>query len=310
MSSGIFVRTALVSKEVRIPMDRINSQSPFGRAFEFLLVAAGLAAITLPWGLLRAQQSAGAAATSKPAAAPAVAGPFQDVTSHDWAQSAITILSAEGVMGSTTPGRFSPQQAITRSQFASAATRLFNLGVPAHRVVFADLPAERAAEAVAPFMDFTQTNGAAAFRPNDTYDFQHAAATLVRILSARGAIRVLDTPDNTEALARVAGAESIDPELGGYLAAAERSGLLTNLKGVRPAAMLTRAQAAVLLEEVELSYHPLKLSCSSSNAAPATQVEVSPATNANPSLKDICEIRQAFSQGSVISLTGGTGDQL
>lgn len=295
-------------------MDRTHSQELFGRVSESLLVVTGLMALALPSCLLRAQQSAAAVVPSSPAPAPAVSGPFQDVTSQDWNQSAITILSAEGVMGAATPGHFNPQQLITRSEFASAAARLFNLAAPPHPVMFTDLPVDRAAnsdvQAVAPFMDFTQANGAASFRPNDAYDSQHAAATLVRILSARGAIRILGDAGNVEPLARVRGTESINPELRGYVAAAERSGMFAHLKSVQPAAMLTRAQAAVLLEEVELSYHPLKLACPSSTAAPATQIEVSPATNANPSLADICRIRRAFSQGSVVSLAGGSGDQL
>jgi len=79
--------------------------------------------------------------------------------------------------------------------------------------------------------------------------------------------------------------------------------------GLQPSAPLTRAEAAVLLQEVEYSFHPLVLGCPAPQREASPLVQLTPDVAAGPTRSDICKARMAFSQGSVVTLAGGSADR-
>lgn len=245
---------------------------------------------------------------------PVRANSFEDLKGYEWATSAVNILTAEGIIQGEAAGRFNPERPITRAEFAASLARLFNLIPPRRSILFSDVlassPAYADVEAVAPFMGFSRQQKASMFRPNDSYDRQNAAATLVRILAARGPVAMSGEGRDEKILGKMVDAEKVDRALRPHIAAAIRYGLLASLPGgLRPTSMLTRAEAAVLLQEVEYSFHPLVLDCPALQTATPSLLQLTEESVARPTRTDICRTRIAFSQGSVVTLASGSASQ-
>ncbi|SDD50428.1 Endo-1,4-beta-xylanase, GH35 family [Paenibacillus sp. UNCCL117] len=75
---------------------------------------------------------------------------FADVPDSHWAFSVIRALTARHILQGTTDTAFSPEQEITRGQFAALITRLYGLASPGKRPPFEDVPqSDSLADAIA-----------------------------------------------------------------------------------------------------------------------------------------------------------------
>lgn len=113
---------------------------------------------------------------------------FQDVPADAWYASAVRELSAAGLMNGTAPGRFSPDQTVTRGQIAAILHRL--AGSPSGGTAgFSDVsPTSYCARAVAWAAERGVVEGFAdgTFRPDQPVSRQQLAAILWRYADACG----------------------------------------------------------------------------------------------------------------------------
>jgi len=182
---------------------------------------------------------------------------FTDLAHYPWASAAINALAARGVVQGAAPGRFDPGAPVTRAQFAVMAQRLFQLPEPRQPVAFTDVRPggwdHGAVEAVAPYMGGSGPN---AFAPGDAAVRQDVAAAIVRILVARGSVRLLDAAEAQASLDRLADRADIAPPLRVYAATAIQGRIILGFPdgSFKPTIPLTRAQAAVLLYNVQTQF--------------------------------------------------------
>ncbi len=182
---------------------------------------------------------------------------FRDLAGYAWAAAAIDDLAARGVVQGAAPGRFEPGAPVTRAQFAVMAQRLFGLPEPSRPASFTDVhPGEwdyGAVEAVAAYLG---ASGPHAFGPGDAAVRQDVAAAILRILAARGSVRLLNAAQAQAALDRLADKADIAPRLRIYAATAIQDRIMLGFPdgSFKPKGQLTRAQAAVLLSNVQTRF--------------------------------------------------------
>jgi len=110
-------------------------------------------------------------------------------TKHHWAESAIRDLASRMIAEGKGEGRFDPDAAITRAEFAAIAVRAFGIPVTDGVALYADVPSDAwFAGAVAAAHEYGLVNGYAdgSFRPGTAITRQEAAALLVRLMRLAG----------------------------------------------------------------------------------------------------------------------------
>jgi hypothetical protein len=182
---------------------------------------------------------------------------FNDLAGYPWASVAIDTLAARGVVQGAAPGRFDPGAPVTRAQFAVMVQRFFHLPEATQPLSFTDVrPGDwdyHAVEAVAAYIG---TPGPHVFAPGDAVVRQDVAASIVRIMVARGSMQLLSAAETQERLDRLADKTDIAPQLQVYVATAIRDRIMLGFPDAsfKPTARLTRAQAALLLYNVQTRF--------------------------------------------------------
>jgi len=192
---------------------------------------------------------------------------FPDVPLDHWARADLEALAAQNVVRGDQWGRFNPERAVTRAEFATLLVRTlgFERATPA-QPTFPDVaPTDwfyADAEAVA---RAGLIQGAAGqFRPLDTIARQEMAAILARTLRQRGesaglpaataeALRSAASPEAVEAiLSGVADGAEVAPWAKADVALTHQLGLLKGRSGSRyePQASATRLEAVVALKRL------------------------------------------------------------
>jgi cell wall-associated NlpC family hydrolase len=199
---------------------------------------------------------------------------FSDTSSHLWAQGAIDSLATQGIVNGVGENRFAPEAAVTRAQFAAFLQRTFDLPELTAPLPFADVPldswAHSVIQAARQYMEYYGTSsGLAAFFPDVEVTREESAAAIVRILSARGKMRVVDAGTSTSILSGFKDAAMVRSANRTYVATAVQERILRGQSDdtLNPGGNLTRAEAAVLLDRVQVSFLMSSLCTSGTSTA-------------------------------------------
>jgi hypothetical protein len=160
--------------------------------------------------------------------------------------------------------QFAPGMANTRGDFAVSVKRMFNLPQPAQSFEFPDVPGNSpihaAVRAMAPFTGGNILCFGCAlgknFLPTHPVSRAEATVTLVRILIGEKKLGLVDSTEADSLLAGVSDAQILPPPARVYFATAIKAGVIQVLPGNRigPAVPLTRADVAVLLDDVQRKF--------------------------------------------------------
>ena len=183
---------------------------------------------------------------------PAVTSPgktFSDVSGLD-SQAAIEALASRGILGGVGGGRFAPEGALTRAQFAAILVRA--LGLSLHQTgAFLDVPADAW---YAAYADTAAANGliggvgGGRFNPSGRMTRQAAAAVAARSARLCGADPTLSDGEIGAELAPYADGTAAAQTLRGALAFCLKNNLLPSPGGaIRPNESLLRGEAAQML---------------------------------------------------------------
>ena len=182
---------------------------------------------------------------------------FTDLAQYPWAAEAIDALAARGVIQGAAPGRFEPGAPVTRAQFAVMAQRFFQLPPPRQPVLFTDeRPGDWDYGAVEATAAYIGASSPGVFAPGAAATRQDVSAAIVRILAARGSVRLLSATEVQAELDRLTDKSDVAPRLRAYAATAIRERVMLGFPdgSFKPLAPLTRAQAAVLLYTVQTHF--------------------------------------------------------
>ncbi len=187
------------------------------------------------------------------AAAPAL--DFSDTGGH-WAEPAITLLAAKGVVAGFPGGAFLPGATLTRAQFAKLAVAGLQGSSVADMLqpfpgAFADLAGHWARGWVAAALErgLVRGYGGGLFAPDLGMNRAQVAAVLIRALGWEEDAQSLPQGSALEFLSEYADRESVPDWALGYVALAVQRGLLQGYDDgtLRPGADVTRAEAAALI---------------------------------------------------------------
>lgn len=184
---------------------------------------------------------------------------FQDLSSVQWAQGAVGLLSSEGVIQGVSSTTFAPNQPITRAQFAALILRFLG------RRVHAGIPGGPGASRIPAWargtvytvqQDGYMEGGNNGFHPNQGVTRAQAVVVVVRALGKTTAAAALQG-----ASIPFADASAIPAWAKGSVAWAVQNNLIQGSSGVfGPNAAMTRAEAAVFLARAQgmlpASVHP------------------------------------------------------
>ncbi|MCR8845970.1 S-layer homology domain-containing protein [Paenibacillus sp. SC116] len=176
---------------------------------------------------------------------------FHDTSSH-WARASIETLASKFIIEGTSNDRFSPEQKLTRAQFAVLLARSFGLKPdPSGAAQFRDISnshpmagmigAASKAGIISGYSDGT-------FRPSQTITREQMAMMLVRVMNAAGQSL---TEDGT-AVQKFSDRNHISSYAKRDVSKAVEAGLISglNAKTFAPQGNATRAQGAVMLQRV------------------------------------------------------------
>ena len=182
---------------------------------------------------------------------------FTDLKGYDWARTAIESLAGQEILRGMGGGRVDPGGVLTRDQVATLIQRLFELPQPAQPVSYSDVPpghwaysfVQACSPYIPPLAGDTFGAGVACSR-------EDAAAALVRVLDEQALLEIVPPGEADTILAGVPDAGEITPALRQLIATSIKYGIVRGLEdgSFVPAGMLTRAQAAVLLDRVQTMF--------------------------------------------------------
>nr|WP_225445703.1 S-layer homology domain-containing protein [Paenibacillus arenosi] len=176
---------------------------------------------------------------------------FHDTSSH-WARASIETLASKFIIEGTSNDRFSPEQKLTRAQFAVLLARAFGLkpdqtGAAQFRDISDSHPmAGMIGAASKAGIISGYSNGT--FRPNQTVTREQMAMMLVRVMNAAGQ----PLPEGGSAAEKFSDRNKISSYAKRDVAKAVEAGLISGLtaKTFAPQGDATRAQGAVMLQRV------------------------------------------------------------
>lgn len=189
---------------------------------------------------------------------------FSDLTSHSAEKPAIESMVAQGIMTSASPGKFNPDDLVTRGDFVVYAQRMFSLPPPNHVLVFPDVTQKDAVypavQAVAPFMNMQLLCPGCAlsgvFSPKKPMTRAESTIVLVRIMIAQKKVELLSAEDTNNVLAEVADVKTMSLAARRYFATAVKNGIVTlgKEKSFQPALQHRRADTALLLDRIQKGF--------------------------------------------------------
>ncbi|GAB6159357.1 hypothetical protein JCM39194_25580 [Desulfotomaculum varum] len=173
---------------------------------------------------------------------------FNDIASH-WARPNIEIMAARHVVRGVTSETFSPNETVTRGQFAVMLVRTLGLPEDAAAAGFKDVPPGywcAGAVGTAAQMGLVAGYGNGTFGPNDTITREQMAAMLVRALRLNS-LKVI--PDSPLAPGLFKDGETIAPWARTSVAVIAQAGLMRGRgEGLfAPQALTSRAEAVTVL---------------------------------------------------------------
>jgi hypothetical protein len=189
---------------------------------------------------------------------------FSDLGNHGVEAPAISNMVAQGIMKPVSVGIFNPDGVVTRGDFATMVQSLYKLGKPSETVSFSDIkstdPLFSAIQAMAPFMNRqVMCKGCALttnFSPNAALSREEASIILVRIMGAKNQLQPMTSQELSSFLQSTPDAKNWKPAAAPYFALAIKSGVMPLLgdNTFQPALKLTRADTAVLLDNINRQY--------------------------------------------------------
>ncbi|WP_123041805.1 carbohydrate-binding domain-containing protein [Cohnella candidum] len=174
---------------------------------------------------------------------------FTDIAKFAWAQQAIRLVSAKGIMEGSSSGKFNPAANITRAEFVDALIKTLNLAADTSSdVSFADVERNApysASIAVAKKLGIAYGDGNGRFKPNASITREEMAALTVRALIVANGF---PTQGTLKDLASFKDAAAVSGYAVESMASLAKAGILKGSGGkIDPKGHLTRAQAAVVM---------------------------------------------------------------
>lgn len=186
------------------------------------------------------------------------AGPvFTDLKGYDWARTAIESLAGQEILRGMGGGRFDPGGVLTRDQVAALLQRVFQLPQPAQPVSYSDVPVSHWAYSyVQASSTYIPPLAGNTFGAGVACDREDAATALVRVLDEQGLLEIVPPGEADTILAGVPDAGEITPALRQLIATSIKYLIVRGMEdgSFVPAGLLTRAQAAVLLDRVQTTF--------------------------------------------------------
>jgi len=177
---------------------------------------------------------------------------FADLEGH-WSKDAVNDLASRLVV-SGADGRFNPNAAITRAEFAALIVRALGLSDKDSYAEFKDVKDEQwFAGAVGKARKYNIINGYAdgTFRPDNTITREEAMAIIARAMNLAGMETDLSGSDAESALSRFADGHTVSNWAKRAVAASVKSGLVKGSEaGLQPVSNITRAEAASIIQRL------------------------------------------------------------
>jgi hypothetical protein len=174
-------------------------------------------------------------------------------------------MVAQGIMRTVDQDTFKPDALTTRAELAASVQHMFNLRRPEQPANFTDIPPSSplyaSVEAVAPYLGRqTMCFGCALgsnFLPNEPVLQLESVILLTNVLRAQKMIRMLSKAEAEPVLAAIPDAKALRGALPVYVATAIHNGVLPlqSTNRLDPGALQTRAQTAVLLDNVQRKFN-------------------------------------------------------
>lgn len=179
------------------------------------------------------------------------ADPYSDISGH-WAKDTIIEFTTRGVVSGNGDGTFSPDEEVTREQFAKMLVLTFNADpvYPADSY-FSDVTSDRWSysyvEAAHEFLTGYSNpfGGKPAFQPTVAATREDVAVALVKMMGLSSS----DAQDSNYAAEKFSDYDDISPSLRGYVNVATEQGLINGYSdgSFRPTASITRAEVLTML---------------------------------------------------------------
>jgi len=177
---------------------------------------------------------------------------FEDVEGH-WSKDAVNDLASRFVIGGA-DGRFNPNAAITRAEFAALVVRALGLSDKDSYAEFKDVKDEQwFSGAVGKAQEYSIINGYAdgTFRPDNTITREEALAVIARAMYLAGMEPDVSGADAESALSRFTDGHTVGNWAKQAVAASVKSGLVKGSEaGLKPASNITRAETASIIQRL------------------------------------------------------------
>lgn len=179
---------------------------------------------------------------------------FSDVENH-WAKDAVNGMGSRMVINGTGDGLFSPDQAITRAEFAAIVVRSLGMKLEASAGDYSDVKAGdwySSAVNAADAYDLISGFGDGTFRPNDKITREEAMVIIARAMAVTGLDAELSGLSTEETLGTYQDAAQVSAWAQSSVAEVIASGIVSGRSGTElaPMANITRAEVAVVIERL------------------------------------------------------------
>lgn len=179
---------------------------------------------------------------------------FSDVENH-WAKDAVNGMGSRMVINGTGDGLFSPDQAITRAEFAAIVVRGLGMKLEASAGDYSDVKAGdwySSAVNAADAYDLISGFGDGTFRPNDKITREEAMVIIARAMAVTGLDAELSGLSTEETLGTYQDAAQVSAWAQSSVAEVVASGIVSGRSGTELAPMdyITRAEVAIVIERL------------------------------------------------------------
>lgn len=179
---------------------------------------------------------------------------FKDVANH-WAKAAVNDMGSRMIVEGTGNGLYSPNQEITRAEFASIIVRALGLKLENGSSPFADVSASSwYAGSIQTAYDYKLINGFkdGTFRPEDKITREQAMVILSKAMTLTGLKENSPQQNTNEILTSFADASKVSIWAKEHTAAALQAGIINGkyMKMLAPKDDLTRSEIAVIMQRL------------------------------------------------------------
>ncbi|MNZ89754.1 Endo-1,4-beta-xylanase A precursor [compost metagenome] len=179
---------------------------------------------------------------------------FTDMNNH-WAKTAVNDMGSRMVINGTGEGNFSPDQLITRAEFAAIIVRGLGLKMENGDVPFSDIgQGDWYSEAVQTAYVYGLINGytEGAFRPNDSITREQAMVIIAKAMAITGLKGKLPVQSTDELVQSYADADKASQWALNAIADSVQAGIVSGRQGneLAPQAFITRAEVAIMIQRL------------------------------------------------------------